>query len=183
MIDPLKSFQQKNWIYCNGNGYFYERKGNEISLLQILIWLKYTDSGFKKSSFGSQNKIPIFNRKIRNLMISHTLLSQSIHRLIKHYSILVIIQMSQYSTYWRVKIGDWPILTLWWVETVIVFWQILCFGELINRFWKSSPNLEGIVNAVCRIHALHAFCQSSNEGNIHIPFKTNMIRALFEENT
>ena len=106
------------------------------------IWLKNTDSVFKKSSFGSQNKIPIFNRKIRNLMISRSLLSQSIHRLIKHYSILVIIQMSQYSTYWRVKIGDWPILTLRWVETVTVFWQILCFGELINRFWKSSPYLD-----------------------------------------
>ena len=95
-----------------------------------------------KSSFGSQNKKPILNRKIRNLMISRSLLFQSIHRLIKHYSILVIIQMSQYITYWRVTISDWPILTLWWVETVTAFSQILCFGELINRFWKSSPNLE-----------------------------------------
>ena len=135
------------------------------------------------TSVGSKNKIPILNRKIRNLMISRSLLSQSIHRLIKHYSILVIIQISQYSTYWRVKIGNWPILTLRGVETVTVFWQILCFGELINRFWKSSPNLEVILNAACRIHALHAFCQSSNQRNMYIVFKTNMIRALFEENT
>ena len=48
------------------------------------------------SYVGSQNKIHILNRKIRNLMISRSLLSESIHRLIKHYSILVIIQISQH---------------------------------------------------------------------------------------
>ena len=28
------------------------------------------------------------------------------------------------------------------------FWQNLCFSELINRFWKSSPNLEWTINIV-----------------------------------
>ena len=145
MIDPVKSFQQKNWIYCNENGYFYERKGNQISLLHILIHLIkiYRFCFLKKSSFGSENKITIFNRKIRNLMISRSLLSQSIHRLIKHYSILVIIQMSQHfyllEGEYRGLADSHPPVSR---NCDCFFWQILCFGELINRFWKSSPNLE-----------------------------------------
>ena len=100
------------------------------------------------TSVGSQNKIPILNRKIRNLMISRSLLSQSIHRLIKHYSILVIIQMSQYfyvleGENRRLADSHPPIY-----RYSNCFWQILCFSELINRFWKSSPNLEWTINIV-----------------------------------
>ena len=96
----LNHFSKKIEFIATGTGISMNGKVTKSVYCRFSsIWLKYTDSGFKKSSFGSQNKIPIFNRKIRNLMISHTLLSQSIHRLIKHYSILVIIQMSQYSTY------------------------------------------------------------------------------------
>ena len=136
-----------------------------------------------KSSFGSQNKKPILNRKIRNLMISRSLLSQSIHRLIKHYSILVIIQMSQYITYWRVTISDWPILTLWWVETVTAFSQILCFGELINRFWKSSPNLEEIINAVCRFTSCTLFVSTQSKEKCTLFLKQTWKGRYFKENT
>ena len=34
-----------------------------------------------------------------------------------------------------------------------------------------------------QIHILHAFCLYSNQRNVRIVFKTNMIRALFEGNT
>ena len=34
-----------------------------------------------------------------------------------------------------------------------------------------------------QIHILHGFCLYSNQRNVRIVFKTNMIRALFEENT
>ena len=87
--------------------------------------------------------MPIFNRKIRNLLISRSLLSESIHRLIKHYSILVIIQISQHfyllEGEYRGLTDSHPPVSK---NCDCFFWQILCFGELINRFWKSSPNLE-----------------------------------------
>ena len=93
----LNHFSKKNEFIATGTGISMNGKVTKSVYCRFSsILLKYTDSGFKKSSFGSQNKMPIFNRKIRNLMISRSLLSESIHRLIKHYSILVIIQISQH---------------------------------------------------------------------------------------